>query len=175
MTQFNYEKIMQPNTVVHCKTEEQAENLLKWVDSKGLKWGSGDSYLNKTRYSTYGDETCYKLQNGNFAGYDFYAEKGYNILQYDQVVVDIGMETKCKNCGQEYGWHEAVDDRCPLIDFEGGMADGYWGTTFFEAEESEVDKLINALESLKQNPSIRYYFFQKKNINTEKLLEELRK
>jgi len=55
-------------------------------------------------------------------------------------------ETKCKNCGQDYGSHRDFDNRCPLKDYEGEIADGYWGKTFFEAEERAVDKLIEGLE-----------------------------
>jgi len=33
---FNKDLIMQPRTVVHCKTEEEAKELLKWADEQGL-------------------------------------------------------------------------------------------------------------------------------------------
>ena len=52
----------------------------------------------------------------------------------------------CKNCGQVWGKHSSGEDRCPLIDFEGNLAEYYYGKTFFEAEESEIDKLIESLE-----------------------------
>ena len=38
MIEFDYDRIVQPNVVVHCDTEEKAINLLKWADSVGLKW-----------------------------------------------------------------------------------------------------------------------------------------
>lgn len=37
---FDYKKIMQPNTVVHCDTEEKAKKLLEWADSRGSSWGN---------------------------------------------------------------------------------------------------------------------------------------
>ena len=81
---------------------------------------------------------------------------------------------KCKNCGQVWGKHSSGGNRCPLIDFEDIIVNCHYGKTFFEAEESELDRLIESLEFLRQNTNIRYYFFEKKNINIEKLLKELK-
>lgn len=75
----------------------------------------------------------------------------YNIpfeikLLFEHEEKKMDYETKCKNCKQEYGDHRDLDKRCPLKDYEGEIADGYWGETFFEAEEREIDKLIESLE-----------------------------
>ena len=62
----------------------------------------------------------------------------------------MNYKTKCKNCGQKRGKHGincSGNERCPLIDYIGRIVDGYWAKTFFEAEESEVDRLIGFLEN----------------------------
>ena len=86
----------------------------------------------------------------------------------------MDLKKKCKICGQVWGKHSFGEGRCPLIDFKGNLAEYYYDKTFFEAEESELDRLIESLEFLRQNTNIRYYFFEKKNINIEKLLKELK-
>ena len=64
----DYDKIMQPKTVVYCDTEEKANKLLKWADSKGLTWCNGDSYLNDNQYNVFKDQTCYDLYDGVYGG-----------------------------------------------------------------------------------------------------------
>ena len=51
------------NTVVHCKTEELAQQVLKIVDSLGYKWCDGDSY-NISHWSAFGKDTCYDFYQG---------------------------------------------------------------------------------------------------------------
>ena len=53
MKKFDYNKIVQPKTAVHCKIEKQANELLKWADSKGLRWADGESYLKTNEYQEY--------------------------------------------------------------------------------------------------------------------------
>ena len=40
MSKFNWKLINQPNTVVHCETEEQARELLAEADRMGFRWFS---------------------------------------------------------------------------------------------------------------------------------------
>ena len=65
MLEFDYEKIMKSNVVVHCDEECKAKNLLKWADSNGLKWGGGDIYT-LTKWTTYETLTAYNLYKGCF-------------------------------------------------------------------------------------------------------------
>lgn len=51
---------------VHCTTEEQAKNLLKWADSKGRKWFSGTSFIATTHWDTYKCNTYYNIEVGTY-------------------------------------------------------------------------------------------------------------
>lgn len=84
--QFNKSLILQPKTVVHCTTEQQAITLLNWADSIGLKWLSGDSYRDKRNFYLE-EETCYYLNNGLCSSYDYCKIEGYTILSYDEVIL----------------------------------------------------------------------------------------
>lgn len=88
MTNFNYDLIMQPNTVVHCDTEEKGLELCKWADSKGLKWISGMSYLTMSNWGEYKNDTCYFLYQGEYCRKDFYKQEGYTILKYEDIVIN---------------------------------------------------------------------------------------
>ena len=84
---FNKELIMQDSTVVHCRTEEQANQLLEWADSIGLKWITGNSYKNYTNYISYHEQTCYYLYEGTYTDLEFYKEKGYKILSFEEAII----------------------------------------------------------------------------------------
>jgi len=57
------EKYIGKNLVVHCKTEELANELLKLANSFG--------YLNRdwknNMYNIYGSETCYRILSGMYS------------------------------------------------------------------------------------------------------------
>jgi len=54
-------KCLKEDVVVNCKTKKQAERLLKWATSKGLKWSDGRSYFRNTSWNENGEKTCYCL------------------------------------------------------------------------------------------------------------------
>jgi hypothetical protein len=84
-TEFNYNKIIQPNNVVRCETEEQANELLRWANSKGLTWSSGKNYLSENQWEFYGKDTCYCLKDGLFSDKDYYENEGYRVLSFKEV------------------------------------------------------------------------------------------
>ena len=73
--QFNWEEFMDKNNkiVVHCKTEEEAIDFCSQMNTHGMKWNNGDSYLKKNNWDKYKEETCYK-NNGCVASFLFYKE-----------------------------------------------------------------------------------------------------
>ena len=90
MIEFDYNKIMNPNTFVHCDTEEKAINLLKWADSIGETWcsGTGQSYLKYNNWFVHEGETCYNLYIGIYDHYGNCKEKNYKILKYEDVFIN---------------------------------------------------------------------------------------
>lgn len=84
--EFDYDKIMQEKIVIHCKTKEQAINLLTWADSIDLVWESGDSYLCDNNWEDYKGNTCYNLFSGTFSDLDWYMRCRYEILSYKEAV-----------------------------------------------------------------------------------------
>lgn len=70
-------KEIKPGMVIHCPTQENADELLKYLDELGYKWLSGRSLLKKTYYNEWVEKTCYLLEIGfrvTYGNVDEYAE-----------------------------------------------------------------------------------------------------
>lgn len=59
-----YDRLTAPNTAIHCKTEDEANKLLKWAHDQGLRWMDGTSYLKDTYYYQLNELSCYHLNEG---------------------------------------------------------------------------------------------------------------
>lgn len=66
-------------TVVLCKSEKDATDVLAIAHILGYKWDAGDSYLTETYWGEYPD-LCYNLHKGIFGPASFYREQGYSII-----------------------------------------------------------------------------------------------
>lgn len=74
-----YDKLVAPKTVVHCKTEEEAKQLLNWAHDQGLKW------LNGASYKEYTSDTCYDLKTEQYSGKEYFIRKNYTIIPFSSI------------------------------------------------------------------------------------------
>lgn len=70
--------------VIHCDTEEKADNLLKAFAAMGKRWNNGASYLCYNNYESYMKQTCYS-NDGLYCYYEFYKKYGYIIYEYEDI------------------------------------------------------------------------------------------
>lgn len=77
INQYNEEYAM------HCKTEDEANFFLKYLDSLGMKWCSGQRYIENTNYKDYRNKTCYCFKDGSYSNYDYFRDEGYVILEFE--------------------------------------------------------------------------------------------
>ena len=73
------------NVVVHCKTLEEATdfiNVLKKNNWKDKVVGASEYSKYIERWNKYQENTCYNLNNGNFADYEYYSFYEYTILEW---------------------------------------------------------------------------------------------
>lgn len=68
-------------TVVHCTTEELANQVLTIVDKLGYKWGDETSFLSNNEWYSYKEQTCYNLTEGSYCNVDYYKNLKYKILE----------------------------------------------------------------------------------------------
>lgn len=80
-----YDKLVASKTVVHCKTEEEAKQLLNWANDQGLKWLNGASYKEHTSYKAYTSDTCYDLKTGQYSGKEYFIRKNYTIIPFSSI------------------------------------------------------------------------------------------
>jgi len=75
------EYLTQKNTVFHCETEEEANQLLKIADEFGLNWINGEYYLNKNNWEVYKEDTCYDFNDGAYCDSGWFKSNGLNIIK----------------------------------------------------------------------------------------------
>lgn len=86
MTGREFEKMyVGRNLVVHCKTEELANEFLELADSFGYNWCDKKSYANINEYKDYGKDTCYNIYGGSFCDKFYYRNIGYTIVEFQSI------------------------------------------------------------------------------------------
>lgn len=83
MKKFNWEEFKDENNniVVHCKTEEEANDFCNQMHEHGLRWCTGQTYLEGTKYNGFKTKTCYS-NSGRYCNKDYYIENDYKILEW---------------------------------------------------------------------------------------------
>lgn len=92
MRTFDFDKYKGQKVVVWCKTEEEAKEFCKMMHDAGLKWCSGDSYLQFTNWFVHEEDTCYNPNNGMFSDKIFFKTEGYDIIPFDILKMKIEQE-----------------------------------------------------------------------------------
>ena len=68
------------NTVVHCTTEELANQVLAIASKLGYKWKYEDSYKDYNLWYKYREQTCYDFTVGDYCNIDYYKNEKYSSL-----------------------------------------------------------------------------------------------
>ena len=111
MKKFNWDEFKNKDNkiAVNCKTEEEAKDFCRQMHGQGMKWCTGDSYLENTSYNVHNEGTCY-YGIGEYSS-RVYAEKyNYKILEWSDYMqkeftkadLEDGMvvEYRCKDYGK---------------------------------------------------------------------------
>ena len=68
---------------MHCKTEEEANDFCKYMDSIGRRWCNNSTrYTQNNSYYVYGSKTTYTFNENAFADYDWHKTNDYTILEW---------------------------------------------------------------------------------------------
>lgn len=82
------------NYVMHCKTEEEAKDFCRYLDSVGRKWINRLSYRQHTNWEVYQSDTYYYFNEGYYANKCFCIKENYKILEWSDFMSDNNKFTK---------------------------------------------------------------------------------
>ena len=104
MRKFDLDLLIGKEVAVNCKTEEEANEFLNYLDSKNIKWNDNKDIFKPTlyKYGKYKENTCFCLvfDSLQYSPLSFYKDIDYKILSLDDL----------KNNFKDYGFE---------ADFEG--------------------------------------------------------
>lgn len=81
-TPFDFKAWKDKNVCMHCKTEEESEDFRCEMDKAGLRWSSGDSYLETSCFYSYEGSTCYYFNKGTYDNTTYAKKRGDQILEW---------------------------------------------------------------------------------------------
>ena len=73
---------------IHCRTETQANILLKAFDDMGKRWCTGDSYLSFSNWNRHRENTTYN-NGGQYGNIRYAGDNGYMIFEFEDVIFDL--------------------------------------------------------------------------------------
>ena len=110
MRKFDLDLLIGKEVAVNCKTEKEANDFLKYLDSKNIKWYGGfDTFkMVSYDYGKYKENTCFCLvfDSLQYSPLLFYKNEGFEIFSLDELVI----KEEPKNNFKDYGFE---------ADFEG--------------------------------------------------------
>lgn len=69
---------------IHCKTEEEANELLKVFDKLGQRWVNGQSYIGINHWEEEKENTCYDNTNCT-SRFKWYKANDFKIYEFEDV------------------------------------------------------------------------------------------
>lgn len=87
-----FEKWKDIDVVMLCKTKEYAEEFCRLMHYQGLSWNIGDKFTKKYVTDSFWDafksSTAYDFNTGKFCNVEWYLEKDYTILDFEDYIDD---------------------------------------------------------------------------------------
>ena len=70
------------NYAMHCKTEEEAKDFCKYLNSLGRTWNDRTRYTEDNFWHIFKDNTCYVFNYGTYSSLSFSELSGYTVLEW---------------------------------------------------------------------------------------------
>ena len=83
-TPFDFGAWAGKKVCMHCKTEEESEDFRREMAKAGLRWSSGESYLEMSCFNAYKDLTCYYFNEGAYDSAEYAKNRGDQILEWSK-------------------------------------------------------------------------------------------
>lgn len=83
-------KEIKPGMVIHCPTEEEAKELLKYLDGLGYRWFStSEKLLESINYDAYGENMCYSIEQYMkvmYSDINYFESEGYEVTEFSDLI-----------------------------------------------------------------------------------------
>lgn len=79
---FNFVDWKDKRVAMHCKTEEEAKDFCRVMHKAGMKWCSGERFLDNSKWKHFNIDTCYNFNNQTLATFNDYRAIGYTLLEW---------------------------------------------------------------------------------------------
>ena len=80
------------NMAIHCKTKEEAQQLIEYLTLNGLQWYETSAF-GEYSYDAYKENTCYCISDsGNciqYSGIGYFMTNMYNIICFEKFIKNI--------------------------------------------------------------------------------------
>lgn len=140
--QFDWKEFMNKNNkiAVHCKTEEEAIDFCRQMNTHGMKWYNGDSYIESNEWNKEKEKTCY-ANHGLRSYKDWYEERGYKILEWSDYMIKYPINYL------EYGY---------VVEFENGKLAMYMPSQYGDCFDLEDDGHCVYLSYYRNKKELKY-------------------
>ena len=145
------DKCLEKGTAVHLRTKEQCNEFSKWLDSKGMKWYNGQSYIDEDEWYIYTSDTCYNPHGESYSDRGFCAKTGCRILSYEEALLNQppSMEKINKEITKEVEAIKALPtDVLIVMLYNHVCSDEQLLEGFFEQVEDELKFRLDDYDSL---------------------------
>lgn len=117
---FDWDAFKNPKNkiAVHCKTEEEAKDFCKKMHEHGLRWGSGKSYLDHTKWGNYGTIVYYS--DGDYSNLIYAEGHRYTILEWSDY-----MKKEFTKSDLKYGYMVKFRNGEKALYMPSGMGDSF--------------------------------------------------
>lgn len=103
------------STVVHCPTEELANQVLRIADELGYRWNTRKKYTEYNHWDEYEDQTCYYFKCGTYCEKSNFIENNNNIISAEEFIkLHTVMNEKTNLCELLKNRHEGKTFYSPL-------------------------------------------------------------
>lgn len=85
INQFDFKKYKGKNVVIHCKTQEEAEQWCYYMGDNGLSWYGNETYSNNY-WNKCKENTCYDFNKGLYNRLDYYVAKKYEVIEFSELI-----------------------------------------------------------------------------------------
>lgn len=84
---YRIKKTIGKNIAINTKTQEEYDELMKFLDKNGFEWLSGAKIAQKNYWQVYQNQTCINFETQNelcYANAEYYQKGSYEIISYQE-------------------------------------------------------------------------------------------